>query len=179
MRADQLLPTRLEIHPTAFVAEGCVLRGQVSLGASSSAWFLTVLRGDSAPIRVGDRTNIQDGCILHTDLDHPVDIGDDVTLGHGAIVHGATVAEEVLIAMRATVLSGAVIGRRCIIGAGAVVTEGTRIPDGSLVLGVPARVIRPLREEEIRRVVENARAYVVYAQAYRLGRVPPPPEEGS
>jgi carbonic anhydrase/acetyltransferase-like protein (isoleucine patch superfamily) len=178
MRPDQLLPTRLEIDPTAFVAETCVLRGRVRLGASSSAWFQAVLRGDSAPIRVGDRTNIQDGCILHTDLDQPVEIGDDVTVGHGAIVHGATVAGEVLIAMRATVLSGAVIGRRCIIGAGAVVTEGTRIPEGSLVLGIPARVIRPLREEEVRRVVENARAYVVYAEAYRHHRVAPPrPEE--
>ena len=171
MRPDQFLPTRLTIDPSVFVAENCTLRGEVRVGARSSLWFQTVIRGDSAPIVIGERSNIQDGCVLHTDLDQPVEIGNDVTVGHSAVVHGARVGDQVLVAMRATVLSGAVIGARCLIGAGALVTEGMRVPDGSLVLGVPGRVVRPLKEEEIRRVIENARAYVAYAEAYRSGRV--------
>jgi carbonic anhydrase/acetyltransferase-like protein (isoleucine patch superfamily) len=167
----EFLPTRVRIHPTAFVAETCVLRGDVEVGSYSSLWFHCVVRGDAAPIRIGERSNVQDGCVLHVDADRPVQIGDDVTLGHGAIVHGARVHDEVLIAMRATVLSGAIVERRCIVGAGAVVAENARIPEGSLVLGVPGKVIRSLRAEEIDRILENARAYVRYAEAYRSGRV--------
>jgi len=177
VQPDQFLPTRLSIHPTVFVAENCTLRGDVAVGAHSSLWFQTVLRGDTAPIRIGRRSNIQDGCILHTDLDVPVEIGDDVTVGHGAVVHGARVEDEVLIAMRATVLSGAVIERRCIIGAGALVTEKAVIPTGSLVLGVPGRVVRSLTEQEVNRVLENARIYLAYARAYSQGRVGVPPTE--
>jgi len=161
------------------VAGNCTLRGEIHVGAQSSLWFQTVLRGDTAPIRIGRRTNIQDGCILHTDLDVPVEIGDDVTVGHGAIVHGARVADEVLIAMRATVLSGAVIGSRCIIGAGALVPEKTVIPEGSLVLGLPGRVVRGLTDREVERVRENARAYLAYARAYLDGLVGRPSGETS
>jgi carbonic anhydrase/acetyltransferase-like protein (isoleucine patch superfamily) len=175
LAAQRFLPTRLSIHPSAFVAEPCVLRGEVSLGADSSVWFLSVLRGDTAPIRIGERSNVQDGCILHTDLDLPVEIGNDVTVGHGAIVHGARIADETLIAMRATVLSGAVVGRHCLIGAGALVPERAVIPDGSLVLGVPGKVVRPLTAAEVERVRENARVYLEYARAYRDGVVMPPP----
>jgi len=171
MTPERFLPTRLRIHPTAFVAETCVLRGDVTVGADSSLWFQCVARGDAEPIRIGDRTNVQDGCVLHVDVDCPLEIGNDVTLGHGAIVHGARVHDEVLIAMRATVLSGAIVERRCIIGAGAVVPEKARIPEGSLVLGVPGKVIRSLRPEEIGRILDNARAYVAYAEAYRSGRI--------
>lgn len=175
----KFLPTRLSIHPSAFVAENCVLRGDVAIGADSSVWFLSVLRGDTAPIRIGARTNLQDGCILHTDLELPVVIGDDVTVGHGAIVHGAKVGDETLIAMRATVLSGAVIGRRCLVGAGALVPERAVIPDGSLVLGVPGKVVRPLRASEVERVLENARAYLAYSRAYREGVLKAAPEPAS
>jgi carbonic anhydrase/acetyltransferase-like protein (isoleucine patch superfamily) len=170
----EFLPTRLRIDPTVFVAESCTLRGDIAVGALSSLWFHTVLRGDTAPIRIGSRTNIQDASVLHVDLGCPVEIGDDVTVGHGAIVHGARIEGEVLVGMRATVLSGARIGRRCIIGAGALVTEGLEVPAGSLVLGVPGKVVRPLRKEEIRRVLENAKIYVAYAEAHRSGRVAPP-----
>ena len=128
----EFLPTRLSIHPTAFVAGNCTLRGEVSVGALSSLWFSTVLRADTAPIRIGERSNIQDGSVLHVDLGMPVEIGNDVTVGHAAVVHGARVADEVLIAMRATVLSGAVIGRHCIIGAGALLTEGFRRSVGTV-----------------------------------------------
>ena len=174
----RFLPTRLSIHPSVFVAESCVLRGDIEVGPQSSLWFGSVLRGDTAPIRIGARSNVQDGCILHTDLDVPVDIGNDVTLGHGAIVHGARVGDETLIAMRATVLSHAVIGRNCLIGAGALVPEGVVIPDGSLVLGVPGKIVRPLSGDEIKRVRQNARVYLEYAGAYREGRITKPAEEG-
>ena len=176
MVSQRFLPTRLSIHPRAFVAEPSVLRGEVHLAADSSVWFLAVLRGDTAPIRIGERTNLQDGCILHTDLDLPVEIGNDVTVGHGAIVHGARIADETLVAMRATVLSGAVIGRHCLIGAGALVPERSVIPDGSLVLGVPGKVVRPLTAAEVEKVIENARVYLEYARAYRDGVVQPPPK---
>ena len=179
MPQEQFLPTRLSIHPSAFVAENCTLRGEVHVGAQSSVWFLCVLRGDTAPIRIGERTNIQDGCILHTDLDVPVQIGNDVTVGHGAVVHGARVGDDTLIAMRATLLSHAVIGRRCIVGAGAVVPEHVVIPDGSLVLGVPGRVIRPLTGQEVERVLENARVYLAYAKAHAEGVVGRPQMEKS
>jgi len=176
---QRFLPTRLTIHPTAFVAENCTLRGEIEVGAQASLWFQCVLRGDTAPIRIGDRTNIQDGCILHTDLDVPVEIGRDVTVGHGAIVHGARVGDETLIAMRATVLSHAVIGRHCLVGAGALVPERMVIPDGSLVLGVPGKVVRPLKTEEIDRVLENAKVYLAYARAYTEGLVGRPTRETS
>ena len=178
MRPEDLLPTRLNIHPTAFVAEDCVLRGDVSVGAESSLWFFTVVRGDIAPVRIGERSNVQDGCILHVDRDCPVEIGNDVTLGHGAIVHGARIADEVLIGMRATLLSGAVVGSHCIIGAGSVVTENAIIPEGSLVLGIPGKPVRRLRPGEIERIRDNARSYVAHAEAYRSGRVAGPGREG-
>jgi len=179
MHVEQFLATRLTIHPTAYVAENCTLRGEVTVGAHASLWFHSVLRGDTAPIRIGERSNIQDGCILHTDLDLPVEIGDDVTVGHGAIVHGARVEGEVLVAMRATVLSGAVIGRRCIIGAGALVPEKAVIPSGSLVLGIPGKVVRSLSDLEVQRILDNARVYMDYARAYTEGRVGKPRREES
>jgi carbonic anhydrase/acetyltransferase-like protein (isoleucine patch superfamily) len=171
LRPEKFLPTRLSIHPTAFVAETCVLRGEVSVGALSSVWFQTVVRGDSAPIRIGERSNVQDGSVLHVDHGMPVEIGNDVTVGHAAVVHGARVADEVLIAMRATILSGAKIGRHSLVGAGALVTENFVVPEGSLVLGIPGVVVRRLRPDEVERILENARAYVEYAEAYRTGRV--------
>jgi carbonic anhydrase/acetyltransferase-like protein (isoleucine patch superfamily) len=174
LRPEEFLPTVLRIHPTAYVADSCVLRGEVTVGADSSLWFQTVARGDMAPVRIGERSNVQDGCILHVDLGCPVEIGDGVTLGHGAIVHGARISDEVLIAMRATVLSGAVVGRHCIVGAGALVTENAVIPEGSLVLGVPGKVVRKLKAAEIERILENSRSYVAHAEAYRSGRVGPP-----
>jgi carbonic anhydrase/acetyltransferase-like protein (isoleucine patch superfamily) len=179
VKPEDFLPTILRVHPTAYVAATCVLRGDITLGAESSLWFHTVARGDMAPVKVGERSNVQDGCILHVDRGCPVEIGNDVTLGHGAIVHGARIADEVLVAMRATVLSGAVVGRHCIIGAGAVVTENMVIPEGSLVLGVPGKVVRRLKPPEIERILENARSYVAHAEAYRSGRVLPPAGERS
>ncbi len=171
--ASAYLATRLEIDPTAYVAPGAALVGEVHVGRSASIWFHVTLRGDGAPIAIGAETNVQDGAVVHVDPGRPTQIGDRVTLGHGAIVHASVIEEDVLVAMKAVVLSGCRVGRHCLIGAGAVVPEGTEIPSGSLVLGVPARVVRPLRPEEIERIHANASSYVDLARAYRDGRIRP------
>jgi carbonic anhydrase/acetyltransferase-like protein (isoleucine patch superfamily) len=166
-------PTNLTIDRSAWVAPDASLAGAITIGARASIWFQAVLRGDLAPIVIGEESNVQDGCVVHVDEDLPAIIGARVTLGHGAIVHGAVIEDDCLVAMRAVVLSGCRIGGNCLIGAGAVVTENTTVPAGSLVLGIPARVVRPLREVEIRRVRDNARSYLDLAAAYRAGQVRP------
>lgn len=170
---SKLYPTKLSIDESAYVAPDVSLAGEVTIGARASVWFQAVLRGDMAPIVVGDASNIQDGCVVHVDENLPATIGARVTLGHGAIVHGATIGDDCLIAMRAVVLSGCRVGKNCVIGAGAVLTENTSVPEGSLVLGVPAKVIRPLRAEELERVRANARSYLELAAAYRAGMLRP------
>ena len=160
------------IDETAYIAPSAQIAGAVRIGARASIWFGAVLRGDMERIEIGVESNVQDNCVLHTDWDLPTRLGDRVTVGHGAIVHGSVVEDESLIAMGAVVLSGCIIGRHCIVGAGAVVPEGTKVPDGSLVLGVPAKVIRPLKPAEVERVVQNAAAYVELAAQYRAGKHP-------
>ncbi len=162
-----ILPTRLTVAPDAFIATGAVLTGEVTLGRRSSVWFNAVLRGDLAPIVVGDDSNIQDGVVVHVEVDGPVLVGRRVTVGHLAILHGAVVEDDCLIAMGAKVLSAARIGAGSLVGAGALVTEGMQIPPGSLVLGVPGRVVRPLTEAERRRIASNWDVYVQYAAQYR------------
>ena len=161
------------IHSTVFVAPTATILGDVTLAEESSVWFGAVLRGDVESITVGARTNVQDGCIIHTDTDLPTFIGADVTLGHGTIVHGCRIADNVLIGMRATVLNGAQIGENCLVGAGAVVTPGTVIPPGSLVLGLPAKVVRSLTPEEVEYIHLSATHYVEYARRYRAGEFQP------
>lgn len=165
------LATRLSIDPSAWVAPGAALVGEVGLGPGASVWFNATVRGDLAPVSIGAESNVQDACVVHVDHGLPAQIGDRVTIGHGAIVHAATIEDEVLVAMRAVVLSGCHVGSRCLIGAGAVLPEGTRVPPGSLVLGVPGRVVRALRQDEIERILRNARNYVDLAAAYRDGQV--------
>jgi len=155
------------IHSTVFVAPGAVILGDVTIGESSSVWYGAVLRGDLAPIVIGRQTNVQDGCIIHVEGAHPCRVGDRVTLGHGAILHGCTVEDDVLIGIRATVLDGAVIGSGSIVGAGAVVTEGAVIPQGSLALGIPARVVGSVSEEQRERIHHAAEHYVEAARVYR------------
>lgn len=155
------------VAPDSFVGDGAVLIGQVTLELGSSVWFGAVLRADSEPIRVGPGSNVQDNCTLHVDPGLPCTIGAGVTIGHNAIVHACTVEDNVLIGMHATILSGAVIGRDSIVGAAALVPEGVVIPPGSLVLGIPGRVVRPLRLEEIEKIRESARGYQARAQKYR------------
>jgi len=168
--------TRLRIDPTAFVAPGAALVGEVTVGRDASIWFQATLRGDMEPITLGVESNVQDACVVHVDRDRPTVIGDRVTLGHGAIVHASVIEDDVLIAMKAVILSGCHIGRNCLVGAGAVVPEGTVVPDGSLVLGVPGRVVRALRDDEIERIHRNARAYVELSRAYRDGAIRVPGE---
>ena len=159
--------TRPQVAPDAFVAPTAVLIGDVVVGEGASVWFNAVARGDKAAIRIGKYTNIQDNCTLHIDPGFPCVIGDYVTVGHGAIVHGATVEDNVLIGMHATILTGAVIGRNTIIGAGALVTENARIPPGSLVLGLPGKVIRPTTPEEHERIRQSALGYAEHARRFR------------
>jgi len=154
------------IHPTAWIAPGAVVTGQVYLAEETSVWYGCVLRGDIAPIQVGPRSNIQDGAIIHVDHAYPTVIGADVVVGHGAIIHGATVEDGCLIAIRATVLSGAVVGAGSIVGAGAVVTEGSVIPPRSLVLGIPGKVKRSLSDDEVQQIKALAGRYVIYSRGY-------------
>ncbi len=155
------------VDPTAWIAPGATVTGEVHLAEQVSIWFGCILRGDIAPIYVGRGSNIQDGCIVHVDHGIPARIGENVVVGHGAIIHGATVEDNSLIAIRATVLSGAVIGAGSIVGAGAVVTEGQVIPPRSLVLGVPGRVVRPVSDQQAAKIRALAGRYVAYSQGYK------------
>jgi carbonic anhydrase/acetyltransferase-like protein (isoleucine patch superfamily) len=149
-----------EIDPSAFVAAGARIVGAVALGQGASVWYNAVLRADSAPITLGARSNVQDNVSVHVDAGRPVIIGDDVSIGHNAVVHGCTIGDGSLIGMGSVILSGAVIGARCLIAGGAVVLEGMEVPDNSLVAGVPAKVRRELTEEERARLLRNAEVYL-------------------
>ena len=154
------------ISSSAFVADNATVRGDVTLGERSSVFFGAVLRGDRAPITIGSGTNIQDNCVVHVDYDYPVVVGQNVTVGHGAILHGCTVGDNTLIGMGTTVLNGAVIGRDCIVGAGSLVPQGMVIPDGSMAFGSPAKIRRPLTEEEIANNRGTAALYCREAAEY-------------
>lgn len=156
-----------DIDPTCWVAPDAVLAGAVTLSAGSSVWFSAVLRADLADITIGAGSNVQDGCVLHADPDLPLTIGAHVSIGHRAVVHGCTVGNNVLVGMSAVVLNGARIGDGSIIAAGSVVLEGTEVPPGSLVAGLPAKVRRPLTEEEQAGITRNAEEYSKLAAAYR------------
>jgi len=160
------------VDPTAFIAPTAVVVGDVRLGAESSVWFHAVVRGDSAPIRVGQQSNIQDLCVLHADPGFPCTLGDRVTVGHSAIVHGATVEDDCLIGMRSVVMNGATIGKGSIVAVGAVVTEGTIVPAGSVVMGVPAKVKRQVSEEDLQRIRHAANHYVENARRFKLSESP-------
>ncbi|GCF93380.1 gamma carbonic anhydrase family protein [Enterococcus florum] len=151
---------------THFIADSADVYGEVTLGEGSTIWFQSVLRGDSNTITIGDRTNIQDGSIVHVDHDAPVVIGDEVTIGHACIIHGCTIQSGALIGMGTTILNHAEIGENCLIGAGSLVTEGTIIPPNSLAFGSPAKVMRTLTDEEIEKNRQNALHYEAQGQAY-------------
>ncbi len=156
-----------KIDPTAYLAPGTIVRGDVTMGARSSAWFYAVIRGDTERISIGADTNLQDACILHADAGYPCVLGNRVTVGHAAVVHGARVEDDVMIGMRAVILNGAKIGSGSIIGAGAVVPERMEVPPYSLVLGVPGRVVRQTTEDDRERLRYTAEHYVASAEAYR------------
>lgn len=161
------LPDRTpSIADGVFVAEGARIVGDVSLGVDTSVWYNAVLRGDSAGIVIGAGSNVQDNVSVHVDAGHPVVVGEKVSIGHNAVVHGCTIGDGSLIGMGAVVLSGAVIGAGCLIAGGAVVLGGTEVPDGSLVAGVPAKVRRPLSDEERAGLIANADIYLAHRQTH-------------
>ncbi len=150
-----------------WIAPGATVLGRVRLERNASIWFGAVLRGDNDPIVIGENSNVQDGSVLHTDAGQPLTVGRNVTIGHQAMLHGCTVGDHTLIGIKATVLNGAKIGRRCLIGAHALIPEGKEIPDGSLVMGAPGKVVRDLDERaqamleaSALHYVENWRRYV-------------------
>lgn len=157
----------ISIDKTVFIADGARVLGDVEIGKNSSVWFNAVIRADLSDIKIGEGSNIQDNAVIHTSKDFGVRIGDNVTVGHGAIVHGCTVKNNVMIGMGAIVLNGAVIEENCIIGAGALVTQGKVIPAGSLVFGNPAKIVRNLTDQEISSITDNAASYVKEAEQYK------------
>jgi carbonic anhydrase/acetyltransferase-like protein (isoleucine patch superfamily) len=158
------------LAPSAFVAEGSVVTGDVEIGEDSSIWFGTVIRGDVNHVRIGARTNIQDQSMVHvTGGTHPTSVGDDVTVGHRAVLHGCTVHDRSLVGIGAIVLDGAVVGPDAMVGAGALVPPGMVVPPGTLVLGAPAKVKRALTAEEIAGLRASAASYVRRAATYRQG----------
>lgn len=160
-------PVRPQIHETAFIAPGAVVLGNVTVGADVGIWYNAVVRGDRGSVEIGRGSNIQDNAVVHLDGGHPVVIGENVTVGHGAIVHGCTVGDNSLIGMGAIIMNGAQIGRNCIVGAGALVTQDAQVPDNSLVLGSPAKIKRSVTEAEIAKNLHNAGLYVEEARACR------------
>ncbi len=150
-----------KIHNSVFVAPGAMIIGDVTIGAESSVWFNCVLRGDLEPIRIGCRTNIQDGTVIHMDKEIPCLIGDDVTVGHGAILHSCAIENKALIGMGAILLTGCQIGEEAIVAAGTLVREGQEIPAGTIAMGVPAKVRREVTEKELERVRDGKDDYVL------------------
>ena len=156
-----------QIDPTCYVAHNAVVIGQVTLARGASVWFNTVVRGDMAPITIGEETNVQDLSMVHVDYDTPTVIGKRVVVGHRAIIHGATVGDDCIIGMGAILLNRSRVGNNCIVAAGSVVREDFVVPDGSLVAGVPAVVKRPLTPQETERIRRNAADYAARSQLYR------------
>jgi carbonic anhydrase/acetyltransferase-like protein (isoleucine patch superfamily) len=158
-----------------WIAPTAVLIGKVSLGSNASVWWHSVLRGDNEPITVGDGSNIQDGCVLHTDPGFPLVIGRGVTVGHMVVLHGCTIGDDSLIGIGAVILNGATIGRNCLIGARALIPEGKAIPDNALVMGAPGKVVREVTPQHVARMRETAEQYLRNAARYRRDLRP---EEG-
>jgi len=165
-RACRVEPT---LHPTAFVAPSAEVLGDVTVGEDASVWYQCVLRGDIAPITIGPRSNVQDLTLIHVDPDLPTIVGSDVGIGHRAIIHGCTIGDGCLIGMGAVLLSGVTIGEGSVVGAGSVVPEGVLIPAGQLVIGVPARVVRPVDENLRARLRDTVDSYVRLKERHRRG----------
>ena len=157
------------IAESAWIADSGQVMGNVDIAEDASVWFGAVIRGDTEVIRIGQRSNIQDGSVLHADVGKPLTIGNDVTVGHKVMLHGCTIGDGSLIGIGAVVLNGAKIGKGCIVGAGALVTEGKEFPDGSMILGSPAKVVRPLTAEQQQGLVMSAVHYVENARRFRAG----------
>lgn len=155
-----------EIADDAFVAPNASIIGDVCLKSGASVWFGAVIRGDIERITIGTGSNVQDGTVMHTDPDNPCTLGDYVTVGHMAMLHGCKVGDGSLVGIGATLLNGSRIGKRCIVGAHTLITEGKKFPDGVLIIGTPGKIVRELNEDDFARMRENAERYVVRAQRY-------------
>ncbi len=162
-----------DIHASAWVADSAQVMGRVILAENASVWYGAVLRGDNEPISVGCDSNVQDGSVLHTDAGQPLVIGAGVTIGHQVMLHGCSIGDGSLVGIQCVIMNGARIGRNCIVGAGSVVTEGKHFPDGVLILGAPAKVVRELTADQIERLKLNAEHYVAQQRrhASRLKRI--------
>ncbi|CAN7409944.1 gamma carbonic anhydrase family protein [Rhizobacter sp. LjRoot28] len=158
-----------DIDPTAWVADSAEVIGAVTLAENSSVWFGAVLRGDTERLTVGANSNVQDGSVLHADHGFPLVIGENVTVGHQVMLHGCTIGDGSLIGIQAVVLNGARIGRNCLVGAGALVTEGKEFPDGSLIMGSPAKVVKTLSPEQQAGMARGTAHYVLNARRYQAG----------
>lgn len=158
-----------QIHPDTWVAPDANVIGKVVLEEGSSVWFGATLRGDNEEIRIGAGSNVQENCVLHTDMGYPLTIGANCTIGHKVMLHGCTIGDNSLIGINAVILNGATIGRNCLIGAGALITEGKTIPDNSLVVGAPGKVARTLSAEQIAGLTASAEGYVRNFKRFKAG----------
>jgi carbonic anhydrase/acetyltransferase-like protein (isoleucine patch superfamily) len=156
------------LHPSVWIADGATVLGDVEIGEGGSIWYGSVVRGDVNSIRIGARTNVQDASVVHVTTDtHPTRLGDDVTVGHRVVLHGCTVEDGALVGIGAVVLDGAIVGREALVGAGALVPPGMKVPPRTLVMGSPARVVRPLEDAEVAAILATTRRYVEYAARHR------------
>jgi carbonic anhydrase/acetyltransferase-like protein (isoleucine patch superfamily) len=153
----------------AWVADSAQVIGAVELGVNASVWFGAIIRGDTETIVIGEGSNIQDGSVLHADIGKPLTVGKNVTVGHQVMLHGCTIGDESLIGIGAVVLNGAKIGKNCLVGAGSLVTEGKEFPDGSMIMGSPAKVVRELSPEQIQAVRMSANNYIANAHRFQSG----------
>ncbi len=169
MALYQLADLKPQLADTAWVADSAQVMGNVELAADTSVWFGVVLRGDTEIIRVGKGSNIQDNSVVHADVGYPVNIGENVTVGHQVMLHGCTIGDGSLIGIQAVVLNGAKIGKHCLVGAGALVTEGKEFPDGSMIIGSPAKVVRQLTPEQMAGLDRSAEHYVENARRFKAG----------
>ncbi len=165
----RLADSQVDAHPDSWVAPTAAVIGKVRLDAGASVWFNAVLRGDNGLIHIGENSNVQDGTVMHTDMGWPLTLGKGVTVGHNAMLHGCTVGDHSLIGIGAVILNGAKIGKHCIIGANTLIAEGKEIPDGSLVVGSPGKVVRALTDEQKSKLEASAANYVHNAQRYAKG----------
>ena len=156
-----------EIDASSFVADSATLVGKVSLHANTSVWFGATLRGDNERITIGENSNVQEGTVMHTDMGYPLTVGKNVTIGHQAMLHGCTIGDGALIGIQAVILNGAKIGAGCLVGAGALVTEDKEFPENSLIIGSPAKAVRPLNADDTARLLASADSYVQRGQLFK------------
>ncbi|HJV51629.1 MAG TPA: gamma carbonic anhydrase family protein [Noviherbaspirillum sp.] len=156
-----------EIHPSAYVTDSANVMGKAKIEANASVWFGVTIRGDNELITIGENSNVQENCVLHTDPGYPLTVGRNVTVGHQAMLHGCTIGDGSLVGIQAVILNGAKIGKNCLVGAGALVTEGKEFPDNSLIIGSPAKAVRTLTDGDIARMHGGTAIYVKRAQTFK------------